>query len=271
VHEKRKDVDVKLPPKYIEKYFNIVSEKIDGFPIHTLISKEIKQDKKRRLIIYMHGGAYLHGPIAIQWRAMGEIAKNSNSDMVVLDYPKAPDYSCIKAIDYSVSVYKKCLNSFPNYEMIFLGDSAGGGLALALFMELRDLEYVLPNKMILLSPWVEVSMSNEMVKDYETKDAMLSKQILIEAGLAYAGELEITDYRVSPIYGNLTDMPITHIYIGGREMLYPDILEFARITKNQGVDVTVHFEPEMQHDWPIIPMLQEAKNTRMDIVHIIEN
>ena len=111
-----------------------------------------------------------------------------------------------------------------------------------------------PDKMILLSPWLDVSMSNPEIEDYESADPMLSAYGLIEMGKCWAGDLELTDYRISPIYGDISALRNVYLFVGTREIFYPDVTLFYSMLQEQGVSAELYIGEGMNHDYPLYPI-----------------
>jgi len=255
------------PPAKLFKHYVISRIVIDNHTTHL-----IKQKKgiNKKIAIYFHGGGYVKGPLALQWKTLAEIADATMYDVAILNYPKTPEYTCQETINYCVQVFEKILLDYGQTNIIFLGDSAGGGLALSLFMSLRDLGKATPEKMILMSPWLDVSMTNKEIPEYKDKDLILTVDGLIVCGLFYAGGIDTGDWRVSPMYGDLDCLPETHVFVGGSELFYPDCRDFIKNAKAKGYVAELHYYEDMQHDWPIIPLISEAKQARAEIIGLIQ-
>lgn len=151
-----------------------------------------------------------------------------------------------------------------------MGDSAGGGLAAAFCEYLATNELAEPEHLILLSPWVDVSMSGDY-DDYMDVDPMLGVDGLIEMGKAWAGDFDTKDYKVSPLYGDIKKLPQTAIFVGTHEIFYPDIVNFYNKLKDNGIDVELNVGDEMAHVYPLYPLVPESKEAFKHIVEIIKN
>jgi acetyl esterase/lipase len=261
----RKLEDSKIPPKNKFKNHEVSCFIIDKHRTHLLKRK----NSNGKLLIYFHGGAYVKGPMALQWKALSEIADCIPHDIAILDYPKTPEYTWRETVGYCMQVLDRILTEYREVDIEFLGDSAGGGLALSICMSLRDMGKPMPGKMILLSPWLDVSMSHKEIPDYEDKDLILTAGGLIECGLAYSGGIDTKDWRVSPLYGDFSGLPLTHVFVGGNELFYPDCRDFVKKAHKSGCMSIMHLYDDMQHDWPIMPMIKEAKQAREEIVKLI--
>lgn len=253
------------PPEKIFKQYHTESIATANNKSHVLKSNK----GEGKIIVFFHGGAYVKGPLPLQWKFLSKIAGLTDVDIAVLDYPKIPEYTCSDAIDYCVDFCDKNLNEYNWEDIIFMGDSAGGGLALSVVMALRDLEKSIPDKCILFSPWLDVSMSDSEVDEYRDKDLILTVEGLRICGQFYAGDLDTKDWKVSPLYGNLEGLPETHVFAGGSELFYPDCRNFVDKAKDAGVDAELHFKDKMQHDWVVMPMIPEAEEAIKLIANII--
>lgn len=140
-----------------------------------------------------------------------------------------------------------------------MGESAGGGLALGYAMSLRDEKKLQPNQLILLAPWLDVTMSNPDILEIDKNDKILGIKGLQMAGKSYAGQLETDNYKVSPIYGELSDLPKISIFVGTHDLFVAD----SRKLKNKAIslDIPMNFfeYPKMFHVWILANKLKEAK------------
>ena len=212
VHASRKKDNRSKPSEKLYKKYDISEISINN---HAAYFLKHKSGANEKVLFFLHGGAYVKGPLALQWKAMTEIADASGYDLAVMDYPKAPEFSGQDAIDYCTLAYDEILKFYTHNNIVFIGDSAGGGLALSFSMLLRDLGRNLPSKMILLSPWLDISMSNKEMDEYKDKDLILTIKGLISCGLHYADGMDVRDWRVSPLYGEVDKLPEAHICVGG--------------------------------------------------------
>ena len=149
-----------------------------------------------------------------------------------------------------------------------MGDSAGGGLSAAFREYLGENDLPEPEHLVLISPWVDVSMSGDYGK-YEDRDPMIGIDGGREMGKAWAGDLDTKDYRVSPMFGNVDKLPQTTIFIGTHEVLYPDVIKFYDKLEENGVDVELNVGEGMYHVYPILPVAPESKEAFNRIVEII--
>ncbi|MDO5832304.1 MAG: alpha/beta hydrolase [Methanobrevibacter sp.] len=129
-------------------------------------------------------------------------------------------------------------------------------------------ELTQPDNLILISPWVDVSMSGDY-EDYKDLDPMLGVVALHKAGEAWVGDLDSKDYKVSPLFGDVEKLPSTTIFLGTDEVLYPDIMKFYNKLKENGVDVKLIVGEKLPHVYPIFPGIPESKEAFNQIVEIL--
>ena len=216
------------------------------------------QEHPAQTVFYFHGGAYINQPNTQQTTMAARTAKETGSEVVLMVYPKEPVYDCEEAYDRCLAYYRSYLENNDCGKIVFMGDSAGGGLALGLAEALRDQGDTCPEELILISPWVDVTLSNSDIKDYVDLDPMLGIDGLRRMGEVWANGLDMTDPRVSPIYGDLSGLGRVTLTTGTWEVLYPDSLLLAEKLKQAGVDCNLIIGERMIHCYPICP-IPEAK------------
>ena len=216
------------------------------------------QEHPAQTVFYFHGGAYINQPNAQQTTMAARTAKETGCEVVLMVYPKEPVYDCETAYDLCLSYYRSYVENNDCGKIVFMGDSAGGGLALGLAEVLRDQGGTCPEELILISPWVDVTMSNGDMQDYAELDPMLGIEGLRRMGEVWAKGLEMTDPRVSPIYGDLSGLGRVTLTTGTWEVLYPDSLRLAEKLEQAGVDCNLIVGERMIHCYPICP-IPEAK------------
>ncbi len=218
------------------------------------------------IILYLHGGAYVNEIANLHIAFCDKLAKKVNAIVFTPIYPLAPNHTYEETYQIVEKLYDFILEF--NKPITIMGDSAGGGLSAAFCEYLAENELAQPEHLILISPWVDVSMSGDY-EDYMDIDPMLGVDGLREMGKAWAGNLDSKDYKVSPLYGDVKKLPQTTIFVGTHEVLYPDIIEFYNKLKDNGIDVELNVGEEMSHVYPLYPLVPEAKEAFNHIVDII--
>ena len=217
------------------------------------------------LVLYLHGGAYINGFNAHQWRFMDRLARETGCAIAAPAYHLAPWADYARAYDDLTALYRTLLEENPGRRLILMGDSAGGGLALGLAEALAGAGEALPERLILFSPWVDVSMDNPDIAGYLAVEPILHFDLVKVHGQYWAGEADTRHWQVSPLFGDMTHLPPVTIYCGTRELLYPDILLARDQLAAAKVDVTLRVGQGLNHDWPLMP-IPEAEAAFREIV-----
>ena len=219
-----------------------------------------------RIILYLHGGAYVNEMANLHIIFCDKLAKKVNATVFAPIYPLAPNHTYEETYNIVENLYNLILKF--NKPVIIMGDSAGGGLSASFCEYLGENDLTQPKHLILISPWVDVSMSGDY-EEYEELDPMLGVDGLREMGEAWAGDLDLKDYRLSPLFGDIKMLPRTTIFVGTHEIFYPDIIKFFNKLNDNGIDVEVNIGEEMTHVYPLYPMVPESKEAFNHIVEVI--
>ena len=222
------------------------------------------QEHPAQTVFYFHGGAYINQPNAQQTTMAARTAKETGAVVVLMVYPKEPAYTCEVAYEQCLSYYHDYIESHDCGKIVFMGDSAGGGLALGLALVLKDEGKACPEELVLISPWADVTMSNEDMLAFVDLDPMLGIDGLRRMGEVWAGELSMTDPRVSPLYGAFDGLCPVTVTAGTWEVLYPDIILLAEKLEKAGVETKLIIGERMIHCYPICP-IPEAKAAQSEI------
>lgn len=218
------------------------------------------------LVIYLHGGAYVSEIEDLHIIFCDKLAEKANATVFAPIYPLAPNHTFEETYAIVENLYELLLKF--EKPITIMGDSAGGGLSAAFCEYLSANGLAEPEHLILISPWVDVSMSGDY-DDYIDIDPMLGVDGLVEMGKAWAGDIDTKDYRVSPLYGNIEKLPQTAIFVGTHEIFYPDILNFYNKLKDNGIDVELNVGEEMSHVYPLYPLVPESKEAFNRIAEIV--
>lgn len=255
-HKLRKQ-DLKAPsPKLFGK--NKTEEfKVEGGKVTAIIPRERKEEDK--LILYLHGGAFISGPGKHHWVKLNKLATVTKSTVWLYDYPKAPENQ-FEVVNHGIDeVYRMASEKFPSSKIILMGDSAGAGLVMTLVNRLAATGMGIPGKLILITPVFDLSVSNSEIQKIDKIDPMLSQKGVRSANEMFAGNLDLKDPRISPLYGSFEHFPETLLFIGGRDILAPDARIAAEKMRKAKVQLKVVDEERMMHVWPMIPNLKDGE------------
>ena len=261
LHERSLEEDE--PYKIPKMIYHTKVESKDMFGCQMLLFNEVEDCE--RLVIYLHGGAYVNEIRRPHIIFCDKLAKKVNACVFAPIYPLAPNHTYEETYEIVEKLYMHLLEM--NKPIIIMGDSAGGGLsaAFAEYLAVKDLPQ--PENLILISPWVDITMSGDY--DKVEYDPMLGVDGARELGKPWAGDLDPKDYKVSPLFGEVDKLPKTTLFTGTHEIIYPDIVEFYNKLKDNGVDAELNVGEEMTHVYPVYPLVPESKEALQHIVEII--
>lgn len=185
----------------------------------------------KKVILYLHGGSYVGELEKYHWNFFKEIVKETQSTMIIPDYPLAPEHTYIEVFKIMEPLYDKIIENLNEKEFILMGDSAGAGLALALYQKNGNSNNKLPDKTILISPWLDVRMNNPKIDNID--DPVLNKTLLKLSGKRYAGKSGMKSYLVNPVLGPTNKLKNINILSGTRDILNPDAKQFANFNKEK--------------------------------------
>ncbi len=206
-----------------------------------------------RVLLFFHGGGYCSGSILSHRRMVSEAGRAGGVRTLAVGYRLAPEHPFPAAFDDALTAWR-CLRSqgIAAAQIAVGGDSAGGGLTLALICELRRANEDLPGCAWLISPWTDLTMSGASLGTKSAVDPLIDKDYLGELAVAYlpAG-MNRRDPRVSPLYADLWGLPPTLIQVGSAEALLDDATRFAAAAGAADVRTTLEIWPHMIHAWPL--------------------
>jgi acetyl esterase/lipase len=240
----------KEPPISLQKRHDVTRRVVGGFLDVTVAPRG---RTPARAAVYLHGGAYV-GEIAAQhWALISQLADAGVRVEVPL-YGLAPQHRHRDAYPFLTAVYRDLLAGFDPSAVSIAGDSAGGGLALGLAQTLPRAGLPQPRQLVLLSPWLDLTLSNPDIPPVEARDPWLSSAGLRVAGLEWAGGDDPTDPRLSPLNGPLADLAPMHVYVGTREICLPDVLALHQRAARAGAAIDLTVCEGAVHDYPIVPV-----------------
>jgi len=217
-----------------------------------------------RSILYLHGGGYVMGSINTHRGLAGRIALAAQARLLVIDYRLAPEHPYPAALEDATAAYRWMLEQgIDPSHMSVGGDSAGGGLALATALSLREAGLPLPGALFLLSPWTDLTLSGDSIRERAERDPVLTLgDDWFET--SYAGSHSPTDPLISPLFGDLRGLPPCLIQVGSEEILFDDSARLARRLEEAGVENRMETWEGMWHVFqayaPYAPEAQQAIN-----------
>src|SRR3989440_12933148 len=200
------------------------------------------------VILYFHGGAYVIGTAAATVPLVGELARRTGTRAITLDYRLAPEHPYPAAVEDAQDAYQGLLEQGVDPGQIALaGESAGGGLAVATLLGLRDAGTPLPSSAFLMSPYADLTLSGDSILKNEAIDPILTPEALRLRVPDYVAGADAADPQISPVFGELSGLPPLLIQVGSHEILLSDALRLAGRAAIHEVPVTLDVTPGVPH------------------------
>jgi len=236
---------VKLP-----RDVRITPQQIGGVP-----GEWVEAQSSDVTLLYFHGGGYvacsaeMHRPITVAFAQNG-------LRVFVPDYRMAPEHLFPAAVEDAVSVYRGLSG-----KIVVGGDSAGGGLALAMLLSLRDAGVPLPSAVALFSPWTDLAATGDSLITNDRRCAMFRGAKIGPGAQLYLGSADPRNPLASPLYADLSRLPPMLIHVGQNEVLLDDSRRLAEKARAAGVRVDLKIWPVVPHGWQLWPTMPEAKQS----------
>lgn len=199
-------------------------------------------------ILYLHGGAYVLGSLGSHGKLAAQIGHAAAATVYFCDYRLAPEHPYPAALDDALAAYRWMLAQGLTHIAI-AGDSAGGGLALATTLAIRDAKLPLPSALVLISPWVDLTLNGESHSTHKARDPMLRSAWLKFGAQSYAHGEPNNAPPISPLFGDLHGLPPMLIHVGSEEILLSDSEHLAGRAKKAGVITQLKVFKGMWHDF----------------------
>jgi epsilon-lactone hydrolase len=221
-------------------------------------------------VLYLHGGGYRLGA-ARSWVSFATcVAAAADTQVVIADYRLAPEHPFPAALHDAAAVYDS-LQADHVGPLFVAGDSAGGGLAIALTGAAGQSRLPRPDGLIVLSPWADLTLRSETFTTRADTDQLFPRDSAVEAAESYLQGADPRDPLVSPLLADFANFPRTLIFAGGAETLLGDGLSLCNALVTAGASVEAHFPAGMQHVWPtLFPDLPESIDAMAAITRFIK-
>lgn len=221
---------VARPLIFMKKRCSIKKQKYGKRNIYIIKSKTNNSSDK--IIFYIHGGAYVANMNKNHWRFFNNICNDLGVTIIAPDYPLVPMNTADDVFDMIEPLYSEVIEKYGKHNVILMGDSAGGTIALALLEENKSIN---PSKTILISPWLDIHMTNEEILKVEKYDKELNKKALDVAAKLYTKKCS-KEFLASPLYGPLENLENIIIYTGTYDILNPDVCVFKKKIDELGIN-----------------------------------
>ena len=281
------DIETNIIPNESTYTCNIEQKEYMNRNVFILTPKNV--EKTDLVILYFHGGSYMAEITNEHRNLLEKVINNTRATVILPDYPLSPKHNYKDVFNMVEPLYNEIVSKLDTNNFIVMGDSAGGGLALALEEKIvndakenhnnagnivednnENINYKLPKKTILISPWLDVRLENSKIDEVQKLDKDLNKETLKLAGIAYAGKDGINSYLVNPIDGDLSKLNNITIFTGTYDILNPDVHVLEEKAKNQGITINVKEYEGASHIWILKDDEKEKDLTSQGLNDLIE-
>ena len=212
---------------------------------------------RRRAILYCHGGGYTSGNLGYSRILASKLANVTGWQVLSFEYRLAPEHPYPAAVEDAVKAWDYLMyQGYGARDVVLMGDSAGGNLALALTLMLRDSRRQLPRRLVLFSPWTDMTFSGESFTARAQSDPTLTPDYMLATRDAYAPGMDWTDPLLSPLFGDFTGFPPVMIQAGSNEILFDDSARLHQRLLEQGVPCRMECWEDMWHVFQMFPIKQ---------------
>lgn len=205
---------------------------------------------RRKVVLFMHGGAFFMGSPQTHRRITGSLALHSGARVLAVDYRLAPEHPFPAALEDGVAAYRHLLAAgYDPSNIAFAGDSAGGNLVFAMLLKLQRLDLPSPAAILALCPWADLTLGSDSLRRNANREPMLPVARMREAVAAYLAEHPSEDPLASPVFGDFSTPPPTLIQASRIELVADDAEVMAERLRDAGGDVRIEYWRNTPHVW----------------------
>ncbi|AQQ54976.1 hypothetical protein B0X71_03245 [Planococcus lenghuensis] len=229
-----------------------------------------EQTSDRKQVLHLHGGGYILQPHKRHWHFLDKLVRRTGWEITMPIYPKIPHHSYEESFPKVLSLYKDMLKETAPEDIVLLGESSGGGFVLALAQLLKKEGLPQPGRLILISPWLDATVSDPDIAVFDKKDPLLAQHGLKGLGELWAGSDDPKNELASPINGDLQGLAPITLFTGTHDILLPDARNLKEKAEKLGVDIAYHEYPNMTHCFPLYP-IPEADKALEQLISTVES
>ena len=267
----RPRIDHATPLADVRRYYDSISSGFGEVPSDMVVERaqlgqikgewlSVGETQPQRLIIYFHGGGYVSGSPETHRPLVARLCKAAGAIALMFDYRLGPEFPFPAGLRDAVDGYRFLLGrGFSPDSLVLAGDGAGGGLAFATLMAIRNAQLAMPAACVALSPWADMTLSGWSMIQNAKNDAVLSWELLFLSSRHYLKGANPADPYASPVFGNLRDFPPIMVHAGSHELLRDDASRLGELAAASNVPVSVEIYDGMPHLFQGSPSASEAK------------
>jgi epsilon-lactone hydrolase len=257
VNEQRRFLRELLSAQPLPAEVTVTTAELGGVP-----TAEVTVDgiEPRHVVLYFHGGVYALGEAALAAELASQVGRRTQAKVISVDYRLAPEHPYPAAVDDALAAYEALLDDgIAPSDIVFAGESAGGGLAVATLVNARDHKLPLPAAAFVMSPYADFTLAGTTIDTKREVDPLLSREALQARIPDYTAGQDAALALISPIFADLSGLPPLIIQAGSHEVLLDDAIRLAREAATADVEVTLEITPGVPHVFQAYhPMLDEA-------------
>lgn len=244
-------------PEQINVKSNLVKDMFDDMQVFRFNFGHHIKNK----ILYIYGGTFVLQPSVFHWRFMDKLAYETLHEVVLPIYPKAPQYTYRETHQAIEQAYRRLLKETDADNIVIMGDASGGNMALSFVQKLMEQdELPLPRQLYLISPWLDLSLSNpDITEQVQKKDPIQNVFSLQSVAKVWVDDLERKNPRVSPMYGSVRGLPPVYMFGGTSEIFYPDMRKLADYFEAEQQPIHFYEYKDMVTAFPLYPIVESRK------------
>ncbi|MBF7731693.1 alpha/beta hydrolase fold domain-containing protein [Pseudomonas sp. N040] len=253
------------PPRKLDQRLRLGVTRVHGWPVYEAVPLKAKPT---RCAIYVHGGAWIREITAAHWRLIADLATATGTRFLIPIYPLAPTGTAGTVIPQITELAVQACAEAGAENTFIMGDSAGGSIALAVAMQLRDQGHPPLRNTLLISPALDLNFSDPLIDQIEPLDPMLAKPGVQTAASLWKGDLSLDHPLVSPMFGELAGLGPLTLFSGTHDAAHADARRFAALAKDANLQLHYQVMPGMLHVYPLMPIPEgrQARNVMKAIL-----
>jgi monoterpene epsilon-lactone hydrolase len=257
VDEQRRLLRAAIEAQPLPADVTVTAATLGGVPTAEIMVDAIEP---RHVVLYFHGGVYVMSDAALAAGLASQVGRRTGAKIVSVDYRLAPEHPYPAAVDDALAAYEALLQEgTAPADVVFAGESAGGGLVVATLVNARDHGLPLPAAAYVMSPYVDLTLAGTTMETKRELDPLLRRELLEPRVADYTARQDAALPLISPIFADLSGLPPLIIQAGSHEVLLDDAVRLTRQAATADVDVTLDITPEVPHVFQAYsPILDEA-------------
>jgi acetyl esterase/lipase len=254
------------PPRGLDRKVEFSVDTNRGWPLYTVRPRGAASGRRA---LYCHGGAWFLEIMAAHWQLIAKLAAATGTQFSVPIYPLLPTGNAAEVIPAISDLAAGLLTEAGGENVTLIGDSAGGAMAMAVALQLRDRGLPTPHAIILISPALDLAFSDPAIADAAPRDPVLGVPGLRVVAPLWCGELSLDDPLVSPLCGDLSGLPPITLFSGTRDVLNADARQLVSKAAEAQVPLDYHEAPGLCHVYPLLP-IREAREAQAVMERVLQ-